>query len=85
MQKDPRHTVSGWVHELEAIKYEIQYVRGKENAAADYFSRLPSKVDQSLNDDIDHFERHIFQVSDHIHLLSRSEKNFVQARQHLWC
>ena len=36
----------------EAIKYEVQYVKGKENTAADYVSRHPSEVDQSVNNDV---------------------------------
>ena len=40
--------------------YQFQYVKGKENTAADYLSRLPSDVDQSVNNDVDHFERHLF-------------------------
>ena len=75
MQKDPRNKFSRWIQELEAIKYEIQYVRGEENAAADYLSRLPSEIDQNVNDDVDHFERHLFPVSDQYQLLSRIKED----------
>ena len=70
-QKDPRHKFSRWIQELEAIDYEIHYVRGKENAAADYLSRLSREVDLNVNNDFDHFERHLFPISDCRHLISR--------------
>ena len=70
-QKDPRHKFSRWIQELEAIDYEIHYVRGKENAAADYLSRLSSEVDLNANNYFDHFERHLFPISDCRHLMSR--------------
>ena len=58
-QNDLRHKFSRWIQELEAIGYEIHYVRGKENAAADYLSRL-SRGGPDVNIDFDHFDQHLF-------------------------
>ena len=70
-QKEPKHKFSRWIKELEAIDYEIHYVRGKENAAADYLSRLSREVDQNVNNDFDHFDRYLFLTPDCRHLMSR--------------
>ena len=70
-QKDPRGKFSRWVQELEAVEYEIRYTSGKDNAAADYLSRLPSEVDHSVNDDVEHFERHLFPISERDLIMAR--------------
>ena len=74
-QRDPRHKFARWIQELEAIRYEIQYVKGKENAVADYLSRIPAEVDQDVNVKVDNFERHLFTVSHYDQLLSRIKES----------
>ena len=49
--------------ELESYNYEIVYRRGTENAGADCLSRINRAVDAQLNDEDEHFERHVYRMS----------------------
>ena len=49
--------------ELESYHYEIVYRRGAENAGADCLSRINQPVDAQLNDENEHFERHVYRMS----------------------
>ena len=62
-QKDPRHKFARWLMELESYNYEIVYRKGTENAAADCLSRISQPVDAQLNDEGEHFERHVYKLS----------------------
>ena len=62
-QKDPRHKFARWLMELESYNYEIVYRRGTENAGADCLSRINRPVDAQLNDEDEHFERHVYRMS----------------------
>ena len=62
-QKDPRHKFARWLMELESYNYEIVYRKGSENAGADCLSRISQPVDTQLNDESEHFERHVYRVS----------------------
>ena len=59
-QKYPRGKFARWIQELEMFNYKIEYVKGVENASADYLSRMDSIIDWEVNDDHEFFERHIY-------------------------
>ena len=46
--------------ELEELDYEIQFVKGKNNAAADFLSRMNSDVDHEVNDEREFVDRFIY-------------------------
>ena len=62
-QKDPRHKFARWLMELESYKYEIVYRKGIENVGADCLSRIRQPVDLQMNDENEHFERHVYKLS----------------------
>ena len=62
-QKDPRGKFARWIQELEVLAYEVKYIRGIENGPADFLSRISTDVDWEVNDEDEHFERHIYQVN----------------------
>ena len=43
-------------------RYEIKYVKGVENCPADFLSRISTDIDWEVNDEEEHFERHIYQI-----------------------
>ena len=49
LQKDPRPKLARWLLELENIDFSIEYVKGSENATADYLSRI--ETSESGNQD----------------------------------
>ena len=77
-QVDPRHKFARWIMELEDLRYEIVYKKGDLNAAADCLSRVPARgVDEAVNDDREHFDRHVYRVKGDETLLDsiRSEQS----------
>ena len=62
LQKDPRGKFARWIQELESLDYCVEYIKGSENLPADYLSRLESPIDWEINDEVEHFERHVFAV-----------------------
>ena len=52
-----------WIQELEILAYEIKYVKVAENGPADFLSRISTDIDCEVNDEDEHFERHIYQIS----------------------
>ena len=46
------------------LPHPVVYRKGIHHSAPDFLSRLESKIDQGVNDDIEHFERHIFTVDE---------------------
>lgn len=71
-QEDPRHKFARWIMELEDLRYETVFKKGSLNAAADCLSRTPGMtVDEAVNDDEEHFERHVYRVSGDENLLQR--------------
>ena len=65
-QRDPRRKFARWIAELECLNYTIVYRKGVNHAAPDFLSRMKSDVDRGANDDIEHFERHIYAVENDI-------------------
>lgn len=63
-QRDPRGKISRWLLELEELNYKVEYRRGGDNCAADYLSRSSTEFDQDVIDESEHFERHIYSVSE---------------------
>ena len=59
------------MQELEALHYQVEYIKGKNNVTADCLSRLHSKIDEGINDENEHFERHLYSILD-------EEANLVQ-------
>ena len=59
-QKDPRGKFSRWIQELEGFNYNIEHVRGVDNAPADFLSRTECSVDYEINDTNEFFERHVY-------------------------
>ena len=62
-QRDPRAKFARWIQEIEGLNYEIIHVKGNENGAADFLSRMHSDVDPEINDEVKCFERFVYQVS----------------------
>ena len=62
-QRDPRGKFSRWLLELESLNYRVEYRRGYDNCAADYLSRSAREFDTNVNDDVEHFERHLYTIS----------------------
>lgn len=56
-QPGPRGTFGRLLLELESIDYEV------ENVAADYLSRTKVELDQTINDEEEFLERHVFTIS----------------------
>ena len=56
-QRDPRGKFVRWIQELEGWNYEIQYVKGANNAVADFLSRIASEVDHRVNDEYEFMDR----------------------------
>lgn len=56
-QPDPRGKFGRLLLELESIDYEV------ENVAADYLSRTKVELDQTINDEEEFLERHVFTIS----------------------
>ena len=62
-QRDPRHKFARWLMELESYSYEIVYRKGAENAGADCLSRVSQPADAQVNDEDEHFERHVYKLT----------------------
>lgn len=62
-QRDPRHKFARWLMELESYNYDIIYRKGEENTAADCLSRVNQPVDSKVNDEHEHLERHVYNLS----------------------
>ena len=62
-QKDLRGKFARWMYKLEILAYEIKYLKGAENGPADFLSRISTDIDWEVNDEDEHFERHIYQIS----------------------
>ena len=61
-QRDPRHTFSLWLMELEEIPYQIRYRPGSQNLLPNYLSRKSGlRIDGEVNCE-DHFEEKIYRV-----------------------
>ena len=59
-QRDPRHTFSRWLMELEELPYQVVYRPGKDNKLPDWLSRAPNlRVDTDVNDE-QHFENKVY-------------------------
>ena len=59
-QRDPRHTFSRWLMELEELPYQVFIVPGKDNKLPDWLSRAPNlRVDTDVNDE-QHFENKVY-------------------------
>ena len=63
-QRDPRGKFARWLIELEGLCYEIQFRKGSENLVADYLSRSATAYDYDLNNENEHFERKVYQISE---------------------
>ena len=63
-QRDPRRKFARWIAELECLNYTVVYRKGVNHAAPDFLSRIESEVDRGVNDDEEHFERHIYAVGE---------------------
>ena len=61
-QRDPRGKFALWIQELEELDYEIRYVKGTENNAADFLSRLESEVDVRVNDEYEFMDRLVYNL-----------------------
>ena len=61
-QKDPRSKFARWILELEPIDYIVRYRRGSDNLAADRLSRSAAEYDVLVNNEVEFFERHVYQV-----------------------
>ena len=48
---------------LEGLNYTIEHVKGVENAAEDFLSRVECEVDQGVNDTNEFFERHVYSTN----------------------
>ena len=59
---DPRHKFARWILELEDLRYEVVYKKGKLNAAADCLSRIPGTPVDPVADDSEYFDRHVYRV-----------------------
>ena len=73
-QKDPRGKFARWIQELEGLDYEIEHVKGRDNAPADFW-RTRSEVDWRVNNEAEHFERHVYQTQHNPDIRSRIETN----------
>ena len=60
-QKDPRGKRARWLLELESYNYVIEYISGKENAAADAMSRISSSGPETCQDEKEY--SHIYTTS----------------------
>ena len=61
-QKDPRHTFSRWIMDLEEYDYVISYRPGRENVLPDYISRVPGqRIDLDIQNE-NSFEDNVFNV-----------------------
>ena len=59
-QKDPRHTYTRWILELEELPYRVKYRPGRQNCTADYLSRTPDlRLDMCINNE-EPFENKIY-------------------------
>ena len=63
-QRDPKGKFARWLIELEGLNYKIEFRKGAENLVADYLSRCATTFDFSVNNDVEHFESKVYQVSD---------------------
>ena len=61
-QRDPRGKFVRWIQELEGWNYEIRYVKGADNAAADFLSRIDSEVDHRVNDEYEFMDRLVYNI-----------------------
>ena len=59
-QKDPRGKFSRWIQELEVFNYNIEHVKGVDNAPADFLSRTECSIDYEINDTSEFFERNVY-------------------------
>ena len=78
-QRDPRNKFARWIQELETFDYQIRYVKGTSNQAADYLSRQTSELDLVVNDEFECFERHLYLVKDDV----LSERFRVEQREYV--
>ena len=78
-QRDPRNKFARWIQELETFDYQIRYVKGTSNQAADYLSRQTSELDPVVNDEFECFERHLYLVKDDV----LSERFSVEQREYV--
>ena len=76
-QRDPRAKFARWIQELEDLDYEIHYVKGINNSAADFLSRLECEIDEQINDECEFFDRFVYSIPE---FYAFSEE--VRAEQH---
>ena len=88
-QRDPRRKFARWITELESLNYTVVYRKGVNHAAPDFLSRLESSVDVEVNDEVEHFERHVYSVEaagdflDEIRRAQQNDSNVMFALQQL--
>ena len=47
---------------LDCLDYEVLYTKGAENKVADFLSRIESDTDEKVNDEVEQFERFIYDL-----------------------
>ena len=80
-QRDPRGKFARWLIELEDLRYDVQFRKGSENLVADYLSRSATDYNYDVNNECEHFERKVYQVSEEesafTRYLSDEQKNDI--------
>ena len=49
-----------WIQELEGFNYNVEHVKGVDNAPADFLSRVECSIDYGINDTREFFERQVY-------------------------
>ena len=62
-QRDPRGKYARWIQELEGLDYEIRHVKGSNNAAADFLSRIECEIDDQVNNEYEYVDRFVYNLS----------------------
>ena len=74
-QRDPRNKFARWILELEELDYEIRYVKGINNTAADFLSRMDCEVDNQVNKESEFIDRFVYNIPSNGNLLDTRETN----------
>ena len=67
--------------DLEGLRYDVQFRKGSENLVADYLSRSATDYNYEENNECEHFECKVYQVSEEesafTRYLSDEQKNYI--------